>query len=369
MAFVPSRHHNALVGAVASAGFTFLCVLGVGAALVVGAKLQIAALGAGASPWAVLKAVAVVSLGALGAPVDLGGVEVQVLPLGGLVAVGWGALVALRAAAEPRAAQWSLAFVAVFVILSVGAAALGRFQMGEGDLAVSPVAAALAAAGWGLVVVVLERLWAARACDRLPSMPREALSIAGRALAWFGALALAVVVAAGLARAVAQSPSIAAAGGTVVHGVAFAPNLGIAVGALALGAPVDAGFGPLGDEARVGIPAYSLLDWDGGPTPLPVWGLLAIPVVSLVLTGRRVRRPATIVPAGFLFAVACGFLAWVGDARIGLDAADQGFAQLAPDAAWTFVLALGWALVGLSAGWLARSPTVRDERTAKQRSD
>lgn len=381
-----------LLTALPVAAFTFLCVLGVGTALVVGAKLQVTGLGAEASPWAIFEAITVVSLGSLGIPVDIGGVQIQVFSLGGIVAVGWGAVSAARQA-ERRGdrptddssaggvargsiartdrparhlARWVLLFSSCLGVLCLGAAVVARWPIADEQVRVSPGAAVLYGAAWGLVFASVTRVVSARPQARDSEPWRSAIGTARHALVWFGVLCLAVVVAGGLVRVVTQSSSPAAAAGTLVHGAAFAPNLGIAVGSLALGAPVEAGFGTLAGDAEPRVPGYSLLDWNGEQTPLGAWALLSIPAAALVLAGRRVARSAAIPLAAFVFAVACGLLALLGEARIGLDVEERGFANFAPDARRTFVLALGWALVGLTLGWLLRP---RGEGSGKEERD
>ena len=344
--------------AAAVAGFVFLCALGVGTALVVGAKLQVTGLGAGAPPWSVLKAIVVVSLGALGAPVDLGGVTLQVLPLGGVVVLGLGAASATRrvfgssrAGGTTRAAGMGLAALAgpLLAVICGVAAELSHFGADAQEIGVRAWAAAVAGGLWGTAFV----LWGLFVPRRTSSWPADLRDML-RPLLWFGVPALAVVLVGGVVRLTAQSPSPAAAAGTFVHGAAFVPNLGIAVGALSLGAPVEAGVGALVEEEDTGAPVYSLLDWNGRPAPVVAWGLVLVPAVSLLAAGARIRRPRTIPRDALVFAAACGVLALLGDARVGLDAGERGFARLAPEALPTFVLGLGWALFGLTLGWLLR---------------
>ena len=357
----PTESVSAPVRAGAAGAFAFLVALGVGAALLVGAKLQVPGLGAGASPVAILKAIVVVSLGALGAPVDLGGVTVQALPLGGLAVVGVGLVSGLRRIPIIREVGIKDVAVAALVLATLcgGAAALSHLSLGQSVVAVPVWAGIAVGAIWGIVFGAC-----GVAATRKPRPSWWPLAVAAtRPLAWFGVLCLAVVVLGGVVRVVTQSPSATAATGSIVHGAAFGPNLAIATGALALGAPVEAGFGGLGAGPEAKAPAYSLLDWNGGPTPLYAWALCLIPAAALVAAGRRARRPETIPRDALVFALGCGMLALLGEARVGLDAVERGFAKLAPDAPRTFVFALGWALVGLTLGWLARGRRRRLEES------
>ena len=87
-----------IVAALGAALFSFLCLLCVGATLLIGAKLQAPDLGAGASPLSVLATIAIVALGGLGATVNIGEVEVAALPLGAVLFVGLGITWATRRA-------------------------------------------------------------------------------------------------------------------------------------------------------------------------------------------------------------------------------------------------------------------------------
>ena len=382
--------------AIGVAAFTFLCVLALGCLLVVGSKLQAPGLGTGASPLTVFKVIGIVSLGSLGAPVQVGEVGIRVLPLGGLALVATIALPAARRALTnegtrgvpprlSRAWAWIVGLaIGLGTLCGVGAE-LSAMQLEGADVGASVAWATTVGAAWGALLAGAG-LWSSRSDSQAfrtrafqtrasTGVAGRGFALAGRALTWFGLLCLAVAVTGGVARAGGQSRSAPAAVGTMVHGGAFAPNLAVAVGAVALGAPVEAGFSPLVSDVEP--PSYSLTDWDGRPAPAGAWVLAAIPALVLVAAGARGRMVSTgkagggddsqidlprsgpgdlgvlVVGAG-TFSAACGVAALIAEARVGLDAGRQGFAHLAPDALGVFLLALGWSAIGLPAGWFAR---------------
>lgn len=377
--------------ALAVAAFTFLCVLALGCLLVLGAKLQAPGLGAGASPLTILEVIAIVSLGSLGAPVEVGEVGIRVLPLGGLALVATcGALPAARRAlatentgSSPRLGQtwpWVVGLAFGLGALCGLGAELSALRVGGAEVNVSTPWATILGALWGTLLGAVSlrsgrsdrRAFQTRATA---DVARRGLVLAGTALTWFGLLCLAVAAIGGVPRVGGQSRSLPAGVGALLHGGAFAPNLAVAVGAVALGAPVEAGFSPLVSEGEA--PSYSLLDWDGRRAPAGAWVLPAISAAALVAAGARSRKRAVervktegdvptssrgsgrrdlgaLLLGGGLFSAACGAAALVAEARVGLDAGRQGFAYLAPDALRVFLLALGWSAVGLPAGWLGR---------------
>jgi hypothetical protein len=157
-----------------------------------------------------------------------------------------------------------------------------------------------------------------------------------------------------IARLISEPPSsVFSALGILVHVAAFAPNLVVSVLALSLGATVDAGIGSLATGGD--IPGYSLMDWAGGTAPAYAWLLLVIPVVSVLYAGASLHRnrrfgPVSVGLSALAFASIAGGLAAISDARVGLDLEAEGWARLSPDALTVFVLALGWAVVGLPVG-------------------
>src|SRR3712207_2135757 len=73
-------------GAIAAV-LSWLALLGAGAVLVAAARLQAPQLGSGAEVAEVFSAIVVAALGTLGGPVEIGGLELTVLPLGALAVI------------------------------------------------------------------------------------------------------------------------------------------------------------------------------------------------------------------------------------------------------------------------------------------
>ena len=424
------------------AAFSFLCALGVGVVLVVGAKLQVPDLGAGASPRSVLHAVVVVSLGALGAPVDVGGVEVNAIPLAGIAFVGIGTIWATRRAMGVVPAGSSIGAADTDIRIGGAPRAGGpptpRPPQTPQDVAKRPVAGPIATGllvgAWLAVLAALSSwvfvigsgadqirasgagatlagfAWGSLfgACGALPRQPAQLRRLVGlrrssangvpaaraafRMIVWFGILCMAVVVVGGALRIARAGTTPAAAAGSVLHGLAFAPNLAVTVGAVAVGAPVEAGFGRLDVGSAQRVPTYSIRDWDGRSPPAGVQFLVCLPLVCFTAVGMglhrdlgprvagaragdaedvvsRLRRngAVSIILCSVAFSSCFAVLAWLGEARLGVDLADEGFARLSPDALTVFLLALGWAIVGLVAGWLLDALWPGRRRRAEKR--
>ncbi len=90
----------------AAACLAFLVLLALGALLLVAAKLQYPGFGAGANPIEVLSAIVILGLAILRVPIHVDQLVVSVLPLGALLAAGfgiaWATSVTLRSADERR---------------------------------------------------------------------------------------------------------------------------------------------------------------------------------------------------------------------------------------------------------------------------
>jgi hypothetical protein len=139
-----------------AASFGFLATLCVGAVLVVAGKLASPTIGAGASPVAVLNAIVIVALGALGVPISIGDVRVAAVPLGALALIGgalaWAAMkvVVAEGAGSVRAAAVQGAKLGVpYALLMWAAAMIFRFRAGPTPAAAGAGEALLLAALWG----------------------------------------------------------------------------------------------------------------------------------------------------------------------------------------------------------------------------
>ncbi|MDQ4095902.1 MAG: hypothetical protein M3174_06845 [Actinomycetota bacterium] len=358
---------------VQAGAFGFLCALAVGALLVVGAKLQVSDLGAGASPLSIFETIVLAGLGSLGAPVQLGGADVMVLPLGAIAFVVCGIASAARRASldvsrgetEPRLASHLRVVAATAATLAI-TCALAAWLFRIGDVGVDPFGAAVAGSLWGAVGALLAMVpppgWAFRGfvLGRAEESGRPAWLVAGaRAALWVVLCSLVALAVLAFARFLFRTSSPLAAVGWLIHGIAFAPNLAAAGAAVALGGSVEAGFGAI--AATTAAPEYSLFDWAGGPTPAFAWLLPLLPLACVVAAGIRLSTiqagRTKVVPilarlagASFVFATTLSLLALAGEARAGV-VENEGFALLAADPIEVFVLALGWAAVGLPLGW------------------
>ena len=358
--------------AAGAAIFAFLCVLAGGTLLLLAAKLQVPDLGAGAPAPAVFEAVVIVSLGSLGTPIDVGGLEVMALPLGAVALIGLGiasgtrrALGGLVGGTFSARVRGSLVVGACLGVLCGVAALVFRIGQGSGEIAARPWLAALAGALWGFVWSLLgvTRLpfwdafrWAFGRSPEVGPARRTAAGEGIRLLLWLTLPALVGVAALGSARVVFRASTPLGALGSLVHGLAFAPNLAAAGAALGLGGTVEAGFGGLASGSSGATPAYSLFDWAGASTPIAAWLLPIIAFVGVTAVGARVARlpgsvTASMLVVGVTFAGALALLAVAGEARAGI-VEREGFVRLAPDALQVFFLGLGWAAVGLPLGWI-----------------
>lgn len=379
-----------LVPALGTAAFGSLCALFAGAVLLVAAKLQVPDLGAGASPVTVLKTVVLVALGSLGAPVDIGRVEVSALPLGAVAfvcaGIAWAARNSLVGGGRRGPLRDSLRpalLVAVFLgVMCATAALAARIGSGPTVVAARPPIAGAAGAAWGFLSVLGAHLAGTLRASidslRRPRSLTAPASAGARSATLLVLLALAAVAAFGVARVLFRSGPAAGALGSLIHGLAFAPNLAAAGAALALGSRVEAGFGGLaGDGASA--PGYALLDWAGGPTPVVAWVLplaagVCVIALGLALARRFERTPeanatrriAESAAAALTFAMPLALLALAGDARAGV-VEQEGFVRLAPDALQVLWLGLVWAAAGIVVGLLLGRWTRLGKRDSEER--
>jgi hypothetical protein len=352
-----------------------------GAALVLAAKLEAPALGSGAGFFDVLRAVALAGLACLRVPVEVGGAELTVLPLGALAVIGW-ALVAATAEQVARRdpAGYSRRAGALegaktgagLALLCLVSALVFRFG-GARPVAADPALALLLGGLWGALFGALGGLrgrgegpsaWWGLALARLSRLGPGAVAGANA-----GLLALVLMGLSAASLALLRVIVALAAGGAglslgrvvavVVYAVAFLPNIVVAIAALGLGAPVHVGARLTGAGRLLDAGAsHSLLSWDGGPAP--AWALLAllIPIAAFALASFSARRSAgptadvrlVLGTLALLVALVLATVALLGEARlVGAALGRGGFVRVAASPGWTFALALVW---GLALGWV-----------------
>jgi hypothetical protein len=353
----------------------------VGSTLLIAAKLQASALGAGSSPLAVLSAVAVLGLVSLGAPVHVGDIGVSVLPLGALAiicgAIAWAAAKSARRAEAARiedGARLGAMVGLLFAALCWMSALVFRFE-GNVPVAVDGLRAAAMGLVWGVAFGAAGGATAVQAPSAL--LRRAGSWVSRRSSIAHGGVrtAAAMVVRAALATGVvlvvwcvatrlggASNPLDAL--GRVVHLIAFAPNAAVTSFALSVGAPVEAGVGAglaAGDNT---LASYSISDWGAGPAPWYVLVLLLIPALSCFWGAMAARHKlpeerdwrGVIGIAALVFATLVAALAWLGEIRVGaalLESKDAGFARVRVEPGATFVFSLIWSAMAGGVGWAA----------------
>jgi hypothetical protein len=156
------------------------------------------------------------------------------------------------------------------------------------------------------------------------------------------------------------APGPAGALGTVLVAVIFLPNLLSGAVALSMGASITTGAHmALGGVARQSTASLSLLD-GGGPWYLAV--LLVVPPLACFLSGAAARRhlgdgrPAPVLTGAAVTYSACltGLVALSGVTVAGPTGAEAG---VGAEVAETATLALAWAGLLGSAGWLSANVT------------
>ena len=383
----PRTLRDNVTSALAVAGFGFLCLLAVGAVLLIGAKLQEPDLGAGASPISIFNAIAIVSLGVIGTEIQVGDLSFNVIPLAGLLFVALGMGWAARRVYGPhRSLGWSVGVGFVFGGLCALIAATCELGLGSDRINVAPQNAFVAALISGTLFSLIRTPEGERASPRAvlarlatgrfvhgPGGLRAGLNTGLAVLTWASALGLGGAIV----YAFARSSSVVAAVGIVVHAIAFLPNLAVAIVAFAMGAPVEAGFGTLrATQFAEGVPQYSLFDWHGGLAPAYLWLPTFALAALIVVVGMRAfdkneyetNRNALLNGAGaaLVFAWLFGVLAGLGEASVGADLTTEGFFGFSVPPGIVFGLALVWAAVGLAAGTIVSSH--RKSKQIKQES-
>ena len=366
--------------ATSAASLAFLVLLCVGAALLLAAKLQFPAFGAGANPIEVLTAIAILGLGVLRAPIHLGNVTIVVLPFGALLAAGLGIVWACRlvlrrhATAPVRQRAAAGARVAIPFALICWIAALSFRFRGEEEVFAGAWGALIWAAVWGALFGALSGIFgvdsltqAARA--RLRGVVPEGAFGAGIVTGAVMLVAVAVLAAgmlllgiiAGLARGT-PTPSfgVGDAIAAIVYLVAFGPNLVAAVVSLGMGSAIDVGARVTVAGSRLGsVKELSLFSWGNADAPWYAFVLVLIPLAGTLFGGFYARRtaPADRSPvvvlgtAAALFAVTLFTVSLLGDARLGGGLAGRGLAHVSIHPFRTLFAALLWSAAGGFAGW------------------
>jgi hypothetical protein len=369
--------------AASAAAVGFLALLCVGAAFLLAARLQYPELGSGSGPLSILISIVVLALGSLRVPVHIGDLTVTALPLGALLltiaAVSWAVEPAIRRRAVHglRARIAAGAKIALpFGLVCFVASFVFRFRGGATPTHAGAPTALLLGILWGALFGVVAGV-------RSHGTVRETLRSVARAArarrrglyegVGVGALMLGVAAvvacAAGLLWIIASlargAPVSNFGAGDASAGflyiVAFLPNLLVAIVAVGFGAPLEVGAQITIGGRQIGpLRTISLWDWGPGGAPLLAYGLVLVPVVSMIAAGylarRRTTRAGSFIPvvtvAGIVFAAAVTVLAWLGEARLGAGIVrDHGFAVVAAAPGPLFVAALAWAWVGGSVGW------------------
>ena len=362
--------------ATAAACLGFLVLLCIGAVLLVAAKLQFPAFGAGADPIEVLTAITILGLAVLRAPIHFGNLVVTTLPFGALIAAGAGIAWATRLATKdrggPTMTERALAGARVgipFALVCWLAALVFRFRGAE-----EVFAGAWGALVWGGIWgAAFGAVGAIAIGPGLVSKVREiVLSDDGPVRRGIAAGAVMLVSAAVIAAAATLIGIIIAlvrgapradfglgdAGAAVVYLLAFAPNIVVAMTALGLGAAVDVGARVTVAGGRLGnLRELSLFSWGGESAPGFAYLLVLIPLIATVLGGFYARRrgdesPVTVLGvAAATFAIVLFVIALLGDARLGGGLAGRGVAHVSVYAFRTLVLGAVWGVAGGFAGW------------------
>ncbi len=353
----------------------FLGILLVGVVFVLALKLQSPDFGSGSNPVEILTAIVIFALASLGAPVHIGDLSLAALPLGALLAEGVaiaGAAAHLadrRSAASIRERALEGAKIAIpFAAMATVAALAFRFR-GRIEISVVWGGALGAALLWGAIFGALGGISAPSGLRSLVDVARRALAKRADAvrsgclsgLTMLGA-PFVLAAAAGLVLLIIRL----ATGGPVrgfdvgdalaglIFVIAFLPNILVAIVAVSLGAPIEAGARVTLEGRVVGpLREFSLFDWPGGDAPGYVFLALAIPLVACFVGGLVARHSSsgrrpwpTVGIAAVVFATALGVLSLLAEARLGGGlVSDRGFGRVAPQAPEVFVFALAWALV------------------------
>ena len=369
----------------ASAGLAFLILLCMGVFLLLALRLQFDQLGAGFNPVAIVAAGAILALATLGAPLHLGEVEVSVIPLGALCALGialiWSSSTRISAARkhsdQPLSPLSHGAFTGgIFGLLCLLAALVFRFRGGSDPVSVGAFQALMWGTVWGSLFGVLGALRSevsgavqiaalGRALEARSRIAYEGLCsalvmlISGAVLSCAALLLWAIVAL--VRNSVPIDLSWRSAAAALIYLVAFAPNVVLICLGMSLGAPVEVG----GRISVAGnsfgrLTEYSLLDWGGEATPAAAFVLLLVPLISCALGGGAAYRQAVekrallevVGTAALWFGVLVLILVALAEARLGAGMLGRrGIARAAADPLSAGVLACGWGAVLGWVGW------------------
>jgi hypothetical protein len=314
-------------------------MLAVGAVFVVMAKLVAPNFGAGKSPLWILARVGVAGLGALGIPIERGGVGTPILPLGALLLVGWFLSWATKRVVETSGALTlrerlieGMRVALPFSLACLIAALVFRVRDRDPSLGADPFLALILGFVWGALFGAIGGLRAAGVppeAERGPlleSRPhlRDGLRCAKTMI---GALlllsAVTVVAAIALKLALGGPPPIspAEAAAFILAVAFFLPNLVLGAAALALGGPLGALARTI-DGTRL-ISEVSLLGWDAPRPGAYVYLLLFVPIAAFAYGGYHARRDGASAQVEVL-GVAAGvvglamlFLVWISSVQVG----------------------------------------------------
>jgi hypothetical protein len=353
------------------ASLVFLTLMAVGAFLLLAGKLHLPSLGSGAGPLDVLRGIGLVGLATLGVTIDIGGLELSVIPLGALAfVIVSGARVARDVFRReiPSRMGGSLKVGAVLAMICALAALVFRFD-GSVPVTASPVGAAMLGFIWGTVIggigASLAAGWRPDAAHRTLSdgpigegMRQGARMFYSAALGALAAL-LCVIIGRLVSDPLPRSFGIGDALAATLYLIAFLPNVlgavfSLAVGAtLTIGAQVDVGGKVVGPLRQ-----HSLFEWGRGGTDLLVLLLLlplCISIAGGIWAARREGQPSTlagtIVVASATLGLAVGILAAFADARLGAGLVEErGVGLVAIDALQAGLLTFLWSAGGGTLG-------------------
>ncbi|MFN2593610.1 MAG: hypothetical protein ABR579_01825 [Actinomycetota bacterium] len=381
-----------------AAAIGFLSMLAVGAVLLIAAKLDYLALGAHSDPIKILTAIVLFGLATLRVPIGIAHLSLAVLPLGALIVFGWGLAGATRKAVGKKGPAAALnrvfegARVAVpFALMCWLAALIFRFRGGPNPVAANAGATVIAAAVWALIFGATGGLLAADSPTTLARDAADKVRARSKAVVdgliagvWMTVAALVLATAAlllwiivGLAHGTPHGFGAADAGAAAIYLIAFLPNVVIAVVTISLGASVTTGARfTFGGKALGTLHTYSYFGWGHRSTPLLVFFLIAIPVVTSIAGGWFLnatgvtsdRLPESVAVTATTFAVPLAVIAAIGSARLGAGLVQtQGVGVVAATAWQVLLLAFGWAVIGCFAGWFVAEragPNRRDRSGA-----
>lgn len=366
----------------ASVGFAGL--LGVGAVLLVGLKLQNPNLAAGSTPFAVLGGIVVLSMATLGVPISWGRVETIFFPLGALLVAGAAIASGARQAARRRKASVRDdvirgALIGIpFGVVSFAAAAVATVRMEPGFIAPHAIAALVLGLLWGSLFgvagAVSRRGWREPIREVLDRMREANPARYGAVTATMWTLAIAILLT-GIALMVwlfvvlsrGLPPSFGAADlvAAIVYFVALLPNLIVWVLGMSFGAPLRLGAGITVDGDVVGrAGVVSIFD---PPSGAPLQALVLIPLLSGCYGAARARRTSRLDPTangggsialmtGALFGAILFVLALVDRGQLGPGLLHRPYAYVALDPWLTGLLAFAWVTTSAFLGWTITAP-------------